>query len=47
MLSTVTTTTATLGARAALVLARNGYSVMELSGGFKTWSEEFRFATVQ
>ncbi len=36
-----------LGARAALVLARNGYSVMELSGGFKTWSEEFRFATVQ
>lgn len=35
-----------LGARAALLLARNSYSVMELSGGFKTWAEEFRFAIV-
>ncbi len=34
-----------LGARAAYMLAKNAYSVMELSGGFKTWSEEFRFAT--
>ena len=36
-----------LGSRAALLLARNNYPVMELSGGFKTWSEEFRFAVVQ
>lgn len=35
-----------LGARAALMLARNSYSVMELSGGFKTWAEDFRFAIV-
>lgn len=35
-----------LGARAAYMLADNGYSVMELSGGFKTWSEDFRFAIV-
>ena len=35
-----------LGARAALLLARNSYSVMELSGGFKTWAEDFRFAIV-
>lgn len=34
-----------LGARAALILARNTFSVMELSGGFKVWTEEFRFAT--
>lgn len=36
-----------LGAKAALLLARNVYSVMELSGGFKTWAEDFRFAVVQ
>ncbi len=36
-----------LGARASLLLARNTYSVMELSGGFKTWAEEFHFAVVQ
>ena len=36
-----------LGARAALLFARNSFQVMELSGGFKTWSEEFRFAVVQ
>lgn len=35
-----------LGARAALLLARNSYPVMELSGGFKTWAEDFRFAIV-
>jgi len=34
-----------LGAKAAYLLAQNGFSVMELCGGFKTWSEEFRFAT--
>lgn len=34
-----------LGARAAFLLAQNNFSVMELCGGFKTWSEEFRFAT--
>ncbi len=34
-----------LGARAAYMLAKNSFSVMELCGGFKTWSEEFRFAT--
>lgn len=36
-----------LGARAAYLLAKNTFAVMELSGGFKTWSEEFRFAVVQ
>lgn len=36
-----------LGARAAVILARNLYPVMELSGGFKTWAEDFRFAVVQ
>lgn len=35
-----------LGSRAALLLARNDYSVMELSGGFKTWAEEFHFAII-
>lgn len=34
-----------LGARAALLLAQNGFSVMELCGGFKVWEEDFRFAT--
>lgn len=36
-----------LGARAAYLLAKNTIPVMELSGGFKTWAEEFRFAVVQ
>ena len=35
-----------LGSRAAYLLAQNNFSVMELSGGFKTWSEDFRFAVV-
>ena len=34
-----------LGAEACLVLAEYGYPVMLLEGGFKTWSEDFRFAT--
>lgn len=34
-----------LGAKAAYLLAKNGFEVMELSGGFKTWAEDFRFAT--
>ena len=33
-----------LGARAAFLLAQNTFTVMELSGGFKTWAEEFHFA---
>lgn len=36
-----------LGAKAALVLADYGYPVMLLDGGFKTWTEDFRFATIQ
>ena len=36
-----------LGARAALILADYDYPVMLLEGGFKTWTEDFRFATVQ
>lgn len=35
-----------LGAKACLVLADYGYPVMLLEGGFKTWTEDFRFATV-
>lgn len=34
-----------LGAKAALILADYGYPVMLLEGGFKTWTEDFRFAT--
>lgn len=34
-----------LGAAAALVFAKNGYPVMELEGGFKTWVEDFKFET--
>ncbi len=34
-----------LGAKACLLLAEYGYPVMLLEGGFKTWSEDFRFAT--
>ncbi len=33
-----------LGARACLILADYGYPVMLLEGGFKTWTEDFRFA---
>lgn len=36
-----------LGAKAALTLAQYGYPVMLLEGGFKTWTEDFRFATVK
>lgn len=35
-----------LAARAALTLADYGYPVMLLTGGFKTWTEDFRFVTV-
>lgn len=35
-----------LGAKACLILADYGYPVMLLEGGFKTWIEDFRFATV-
>lgn len=34
-----------LGARAALKLAQHQLTVLELCGGFKAWSEDFRFAT--
>lgn len=34
-----------LAAAAALVLAKNRYPVMELEGGFKVWSEDFKFET--
>lgn len=34
-----------LGAEACLILAEYGYPVMLLEGGFKTWAEDFRFAT--
>lgn len=36
-----------LAAAAALALAKNGYPVMELEGGFKVWAEDFRFETVK
>lgn len=32
-----------LGAAAALNLAKNGYPVMELEGGFQVWKEDFGF----
>lgn len=32
-----------LGAAAALVLAKNGYPVMEMDGGFEVWQEDFGF----
>ena len=34
-----------LGIEACLILAEYGYPAMILEGGFKTWTEEFRFAT--
>ncbi len=34
-----------LGIEACLILAEYGYPVMLLEGGFKTWTEDFRFAT--
>lgn len=36
-----------LGAAAALVLAKNGYPVMELDGGFDVWQEDFKFEVVK
>jgi len=36
-----------LGAAAALVMAKNGYPVMELEGGFKVWVEDFGFEVVK
>lgn len=36
-----------LGAAAALILAKNGYPVMELDGGFDVWAEDFKFETVK
>lgn len=34
-----------LGIEACLILAEYGYPAMLLEGGFKTWTEDFRFAT--
>lgn len=34
-----------LGIEACLILSEYGYPVMLLEGGFKTWTEDFRFAT--
>lgn len=34
-----------LGIEACLILLEYGYPVMLLEGGFKTWTEDFRFAT--
>lgn len=36
-----------LGAAAALVLAKNGYPVMELDGGFQVWEKDFGFEVVK
>lgn len=36
-----------LAASAALTLAKNGYPVMELEGGFKVWQEDFKFEVVK
>ena len=35
-----------LGYAACLKLVEFGYPVMHLDGGFKTWTEDFRFATI-
>lgn len=36
-----------LGMKAAFIIAEYGYPVMHLEGGFKVWTEDFRFATSQ
>lgn len=36
-----------LGLCACRFLASNGYPCMHLEGGYKTWSEDFQFATTQ
>lgn len=35
-----------LGARAALILAENGYHVMELDGGFDVWKNDYDYDVV-
>lgn len=35
-----------LGADACLILADYGYPCMLMEGGFKSWTEDFRFATM-
>ena len=34
-----------LGIEACLILVEYGYPAMLLEGGFRTWTEDFRFAT--
>ena len=34
-----------LGVKACLMLAEYGYPSMHLEGGFKTWTDDFRFST--
>ena len=36
-----------LGDNACLILAEYGYPTMLMEGGFKVWTEDFRFATSQ
>lgn len=36
-----------LAAAAALILAKNGYPVMELDGGFDVWQNGFKFKVVK
>lgn len=36
-----------LAAAAAYILAKYGYAVMELEGGFKVWVHDFKFETVK
>ena len=36
-----------LAAAAALILAKNGYPVMELEGGFNVWKNYFKFEVVK
>lgn len=36
-----------LAAGAALFMAKNDYPVMELTGGFQVWSEDFKFEVVK
>lgn len=36
-----------LAASAALLLAKNGYPVMELEGGFDVWKNNFKFEVVK
>lgn len=36
-----------LAAKSALILAKHGYPVMELEGGFDSWKNEYNFEVVQ